>query len=378
MFTRKVTLFNLFGFAIQVDATWIVLALLITWSLAAHLFPASYPDLDTAAYWWMGAAGALGIFLSIVVHEVGHSLVARRFGLPITEITLFIFGGVANLEEEPPTAKAEFWMAVTGPLTSVGVAALCFAAYLLAGEIADAPALGVLWYLAWMNLLLATFNILPAFPLDGGRVLRAGLWAWRDNLRWATRVASRIGSGFGILLIVLGLLTLFSGGVVGGIWWCLIGLFMRGASHASYRHLLVRRVLEGEPVRRFMKEDPVTVPPHATVHDLVEDYVYKFHYKMFPVVDEGGNLRGCVTTKEVKELDKEEWGRHTVSDLAMACSTETCVRPDTDAMKALQTMNRTGNSRLLVVENGKLAGVLALKDLLGFLSLKLDLEEEPD
>lgn len=376
MFTRKVTLFHLFGFAIQVDATWILLALLITWSLAAQLFPASYPDLDTAAYWTMGVAGALGIFLSIVVHEVGHSLVARRFGLPITEITLFIFGGVANLEEEPPTAKAEFWMAVTGPLTSIGVSAACFAAYFSANTVADPPALGVLWYLAWMNLLLATFNIIPAFPLDGGRVLRAGLWAWRDNLRWATRIAAHIGGGFGLLLILLGLLTLFSGAPVGGIWWCLIGLFMRSASHASYRQMLVRRVLEGETVRRFMKANPVTVPPHATVQDLVEDYIYKFHYKMFPIVDEDGNLTGCVTTREVKDLDREEWSRHTVSDLASSCSAENCVGPDTDAMKALETMHKTGNSRLLVIENGKLTGIIALKDLLRFLSLKLDLEEE--
>jgi len=372
------TLFKLFGFAVRVDASWLLLAFLVTWSLAEGLFPHHYENLSTSTCWLMGIGGAVGLFLSIAIHELGHSLVARKFGIPIKDITLFIFGGVAEMEDEPPDAKSEFLMAIAGPVTSLILAAVMGGIYLAVRSAFSsvAPAYAVFGYLALLNTLLAGFNLLPAFPLDGGRVLRAALWAWRDNLRWATHIASQIGGGFGIVLIILGVLAFLGGNLIGGVWWFMIGMFMRMASRMSYQQLLIRRALEGEPVRAFMVTDPVTVEPLLSIRDLVENYIYKYHFKMYPVTDDG-ELLGLVTTRDVKDVPRDEWDQYPVRDIVQECSDQNCVHPDEDAMKALSLMNRTGNSRLLVVDDGRLMGIIALKDLLAFLSLKMDLEGEP-
>lgn len=374
MFTKSITLFTLLGFKVKVDLTWLFLAALITWSLAAGLFPQMIPGLETYQYWALGIEGAIGVFISIVLHELGHSLVARRYGIPMKEITLFIFGGVANMEKEPDRPRDEFLMAIAGPLTS-GVLALIFLGidWGVHGLVSQFPALAIFRYLAWLNAILALFNMIPAFPLDGGRVLRAVLWDWKKDLRRATRIASGLGSAFGFGLIILGIFSLFSGNFIGGLWWILIGMFVRGASNMSYQQMLLRRALEGEPIRRFMKSDVVTVQPNVTLDDFVENYVYTHHYKMFPVVV-NDHLRGCVTTRGVKEVPREQWTQTSVGEVAEECTDQNSVPPDMDAMEALALMNRTGRARLLVVENGELQGIVALKDLMDFLNLKLDLE----
>jgi len=374
VFGKRVTLFRLLGFEIKADASWLFLAVLVAWSLAEGVFPQHYKDLPVLTYWTMAAMGVAGLFASIVLHELGHSLVARKCGISIKQITLFLFGGVAEMEEEPPSAGSELAMAVAGPLTSLLLAVGLLAARLLLGRLGvPAPLLGVASYLAILNAALAIFNMLPAFPLDGGRVLRAGLWSWRGDLRWATRIASSIGSGFGMLFIVLAVMAFLRGSFFTGLWWFMIGLFMRAASQTSYRQVLVRRVLQGEPIRRFMAPNPVSVPRLASVMNLVRDYVYRYHFKMYPVVD-GDRLVGCVTTREVKEVPQEEWEQYTVGEIMGACTPENSIHPDEDAMKALGAMSRTRTSRMLVVEDGRLVGIITLKDLLGFLSLKMDLE----
>ena len=234
----------------------------------------------------------------------------------------------------------------------------------------------VLLYLVWLNFLLAGFNLIPAFPLDGGRVLRSILWSVKGNIRWATRIASQLGAAFGIFLIVMGIFNILRGNFIGGIWWCLIGMFLRGASQMSYQQLLMRRALKGEAVRRFMQAEPITVPPSVSVQDLVEDYFYKYHFKMFPVVQDG-RLIGCVTSRDVKQVPRHEWTHHTVAEVARQCEDNT-IGPEVDAMNALATMHRTGNSRLMVVEGDRLLGIIALKDMLKFLSLKFDLEGDEE
>jgi CBS domain-containing protein len=295
--------------------------------------------------------------------------------MPIRGITLFIFGGVAEMEDEPPSAKAEFLMAIAGPIMSF-VLALAFYGVSLIGQAQGLPdpVLGVTRYLAFLNGLLATFNLLPAFPLDGGRVLRSGLWHWKRDLRWATRVASQIGAGFGVVLMALGVASVLTGNFVSGMWWFLIGLFLHGAARGSYFQLMMRRALEGEPVRRFMCAEPVTVSPAMTVRELVEDFIYRHHHDMFPVTEDG-QLIGCVSTREVKAVPREQWDQLIVRDIAKACSPENTIDPDQDAVKALTLMQRTGNGRLVVTQQGRLVGVLALKDLLHLLSLKIDLED---
>lgn len=375
MFGRKIHLFTILGFDVSIDFTWLFLAVLITWSLARGLFPVWFGNYSTATYWWMGVAGAIGLFLSIVFHEFWHSIVARRFGLPMRGITLFIFGGVAEMEDEPANAKTELWMAIAGPLSSIGLGIVLLLLFRVGGVIGwPKPINGVLLYLGWLNLVLAVFNMLPAFPLDGGRVLRSILWFAKGNIRWATRVASAIGSGFGMLLIVLGLLSFISGGFITGIWYFLIGMFIRGAALTSYRQVLVRNALSGETIAHFMQPDPITVPPSTSIRDLVDNYFYKYHYKMFPVSADG-ILTGSITSTEVKNIPREQWNTLHVQDVLVPCSTDTTVSPDTDAMKALSLMNRTGRSRLMVVDGDRLIGVLTLKDMLKFLDLKIDLEE---
>ncbi len=375
MFGKKIHLFSLFGFKVGLDITWILLAVLVTWSLATGLFPHYFEGFKQSTYWWMGVAGAVGLFVSIVFHEFSHSLVARRFGLPMKGITLFIFGGVAEMDDEPPSAKAEFFMAIAGPIASVILAGFLYSVGMLAHAVGGPdPVVGVVRYLAILNLILAGFNLVPAFPLDGGRVLRSALWKAKGNLRWATRIASMFGSGFGMFLIIVGVLSFIGGGFVGGAWYFLIGLFIRGASQMSYQQVLMRKALQGEEVGRFMKDSPVTVPSSASLDELVNDYFYRYHYKMFPVTD-GDGLSGCVTTGQIKEVPRDQWRERTAGDIQEPCSDENTTSPHTDAMDALAMMKRTSKSRLLVVEGDRLVGVLTLKDMLKFLSLKVDLEE---
>jgi Zn-dependent protease/CBS domain-containing protein len=376
MFGKRVKLFKLLGFEVNIDLSWIIIAVLITWSLAAGLFPYLYPGQERQTYWIMGVVGALGLFASIVAHEFCHSIVARRFGMPMKGITLFIFGGVAEMGDEPPTAKAEFSMAIVGPISSLVIALIFYLIY-RAGVSGgwDTPVNGVIYYIAYINAILAAFNLLPAFPLDGGRVLRSILWGTKGNLRWATRVSSSIGATFGIGLIILGIFQFIYGNVIGGVWMFLIGMFLRNAAQMSYQQLLVRKALEGEKVSRFMNTNPVAVQDSITVEHLVEDYIYKHHYKMFPVMS-GDKLVGCITTRQVKEIPRDAWSRETIREAASQCSPENTISPDTDAIKALAMMTQSGVSRMLVVENGRLVGIVTLKDLLDFFSLKVELEEQ--
>jgi Zn-dependent protease len=375
MFGKGIRLFKLFGFSVEIDMSWLIIAALVTWSLAAGYFPRYKPDLSTATYWWMGLIGALGLFGSIVVHELSHSLVARQYGLEMRGIRLFIFGGVAQMDEEPESPRAEFMMAIAGPIASVLISLAAFGLHGLGTQLGwSTPVTAVLWYLAWINAVVAAFNLVPAFPLDGGRVLRSILWKMKGSLKWATRIASRSGSAFAVVLILLGVLSLFVGNFIGGMWWILLGLFLRAASESSYQQLLVRRVLGHEPVERVMRADVQTVSPSISVEELVEDHVYRHHFKMFPVT-ENGHLVGCVTTRRVKQLPRGQWSQHNVGELAEPCSEENSISPTADAMLALKKMTADGCSRLMVVEGDQLRGVISLKDVSRLISLKLELEE---
>jgi Zn-dependent protease/predicted transcriptional regulator len=371
----RLELFQLFGLRVKVDTSWVFLALLVAWSLAQGLFPALYEGLPSTTYWWMGLAGVVGLFFSLLFHEMSHSIIARRYGLPIRGITLFLFGGMAEMEEEPASPKTEFLMAIAGPIAS-GLLAAIFHAVSAIGQARGLPeaVLGVAQYLALLNGLLAIFNLLPAFPLDGGRVFRAALWYRTGDLRSATRAASRVGAGFGYALMGLGMLNILTGNLIGGFWWFLIGLFLRGAAAASYYQLMTRRALEGEPVRRFMARQPITVPPGITVRQFVDDYVYTYYHDLFPVT-ENDRLLGCVTTHQVKEVPREQWDLRTVRGIAAPCSEENTIAADQDAVDALSLMQRTNNSRLMVTEDGRLVGIIALKDLLKLFALKMDLEK---
>jgi len=374
MFGKKIKLFDLLGFTVNIDLSWILIAVLIVWSFSTSLFPSQLKGLSSASYWLMGILGAAAFFASIVFHELCHSLVARLFGIRMKGITLFIFGGVAEMDEEPPSAQAEFLMAAAGPASSLVLSGLFWLSFTAVSP--SWPAAGaVLRYLSRINLVLALFNLVFAFPLDGGRMLRSALWWWTRNLKWSTRISAQIGSFFGSALIAFGVISMvFTSNFMAGLWPAVLGMFLRAAARNAYQHLLTRRSLEGEPVRRFMTQNPVTVPPDLSLLDLVEQYIYVYHHQIYPVV-RGGELVGCVTPRHVKEIPTEEWSEHTVSEVATPAYDVPRVDLNEDAMKALSFMNSSGHTRLLVMEGEHLAGIVTLRDLLEFLSLKIELEE---
>ena len=372
---RPIRLFTLFGFEVKLDLSWLMLALLISWSLGAGMFPVEYPDLPPRAYAWMGIAGAIGVFFSIVFHELSHSVVARYYGLPIRGITLFIFGGVAEMEEEPPGPKSEFLMAIAGPIASF-LMAFVFGGIEAIGLSSGwpLPIIGVCSALAYIILVVAIFNLIPAFPLDGGRVLRAALWHWRKDVREATRISSQAGRGFGFMLIVLGVIAFLQGNVIGGMWWFVIGIFLRGAATASYQRLMLHELLHHQPVTRFMRADPVTVPPSITIRQFVEDYLYRYHFKMFPVV-EGGTLLGSVSIEGLKKIPREDWDTRLVGDMVEPCDEANSVPADMETERLLNAMLSPGQAkRFMVVDGRRLAGVISLKDVLELVALKMEIE----
>jgi Zn-dependent protease/CBS domain-containing protein len=374
MFGNNFTLFEILGFRVRANVSWLFLAVLVTWSLAAGYFPAAYPDLTTATYWWLGIVATIGLFFSLLFHELSHSVVARARGLEIKGITLFLFGGVSEMAMEPNRPNDEFWIAIAGPAASVLLAGVFYglALGLQALSVPEFVA-GVPARLALLNLVLAGFNMVPGFPLDGGRVLRAILWHFKGDLRWATRWATRLGQGFGFLLAALGVVNVLNGNFIAGMWWFLIGLFMHGAATASYQRLIAQQALKTEAVRDVMTPNPVTVPPDISVSRFIEDYLYRFSYDLFPVVA-GERLVGCVSLKDVQSLPRDEWGLATVGRIAESCTENNTIRADADAAEALERMQRTGNGRLLVTDARRLVGVLTLKDLLHRLAVRDALE----
>ena len=375
MFRRRIPLMRVLGFEIRFDLTWLILVALVVWSLSAGLFPATLADLPASTYVWMGVLGAIGVFASIVLHELAHSVVGRRLGLRIHGITLFVFGGAAEMGEEPADPRTEFWMAIAGPLMSVLLAGIFFLlGFGLSALGAPLPLVAVVGYLVGINLILAAFNMVPAFPLDGGRVLRAALWAWRGDVAWATRVATMIGGGLGLGLIALGIFNAISGNIIGGMWMVLIGLFIRAAASATYQRLLAGRLLAGVPVRRLMKTDLVTVPPDLPLPQLVEGYLLQRALKRVPVVDDAGRPLGCVGVEEVKRVAPEDRAPRIVRDILTPLGADRAIAPDVEARQALEQMQRSGHGHLFVTEAGRLIGVLTLKDLLQYLSVKSELQ----
>jgi Zn-dependent protease len=375
MLKRKMRLFKLLGFTVSIDASWGIILFLVIWSLAEGLFPNYFPDLNIRTYWLMGLFGAIGLFVSIIIHEFSHSLIARKYGLQIKGITLFIFGGVAEMKDEPDNPRTEFFMAIAGPIASF-ILSLLFAAFYQITTIIEAPVplIGILGYLSAINMLLAIFNMIPAFPTDGGRILRSVLWWIKGDIRWATRLASRISLLFAIAIIFIGFMNLIGGNFIGGLWWVLIGSFLFNAANASYQNLLVKQSFEGKTVRDFMNPNTVTVPSKITLQEFLDKYLYHYHYKMFPVMEDN-SVSGIITLQALKAVPREEWQHLLVDKVMHPLNPDNSITPDTPIKDALIQMNDTGLSRLLVMEHKKMIGIVTLKDLLEFLTVKMELEE---
>ncbi|WP_299732630.1 site-2 protease family protein [uncultured Tateyamaria sp.] len=363
MFASSVKLFSINTFDIRIDPSWLIIAALITWSLSQQYFPDAVPGHSDHAYLAMAVIAMLGLFASLLVHELAHSIVARHLGVPIKSITLFLFGGVAELEAEPKSGLSELWIALAGPLVSF---VLAFGFWGMSG-VASLTGLGsasveILSYLALINLLLALFNMVPAFPLDGGRVLRAYLWHRSGDVLAATRTATRSGTFFAYFLMALGITAMFQGALVVGLWQMLIGGFVLMAARAAYTAQLTKSVLEGQDVETLMTRDPITVSPETTLAALVNQIMLRHNVSFVPVV-EGSVLLGHIDRLVLSGIDRENWASTRVGDVFVGLRDDVMVTPDTSLPDILNRIRQTGRRKFLVVSEHSLKGVMTLSDL---------------
>jgi Zn-dependent protease len=374
------------GIAIHVDLSLAIIFSLIAFSLGSFVFPSWHPDWGPLVTWPTALAAAFLFFVSILIHELSHALVGRAQGIPVNAITLFVFGGVAQLEREPHTWRAELWMAIAGPITSLvlGLSFLVLAGIFAGpvdfeqGERAMAalnPVSTLLLWLGPVNIILAVFNLVPGFPLDGGRVLRAILWGVTGDLLQATQWASRLGQGFAWLLIMLGIsmmlgvqVPFFGSGVFPGMWLALIGWFLNNAALTSYRQLLVSEALHGVPVTRLMRRDLLSVYPAMSIDALVDERLMQSDQRAFPVIEDD-NLLGLVCLHDIRRTPRDAWRNTFVGDIMTPAERLSTIGIDADAAQALQRLSREGVNQLPVMDHGRLVGLIQREDILKWLSL---------
>lgn len=359
----------MFGIPIHVHASWLFVFFFVTWSLATGYLPDVLPGLSEPRYWAMGGVAALLLFASVLLHELGHSLVALRYRIPISQITLFIFGGVAQMRKEPPHPRAEFLIAIAGPIVSFVLAGFCVGLVALlqflpiGSSVHGLTALGTL--LGMVNTQLGLFNLLPGFPLDGGRALRAGLWAWSKDYYRATSQAALVGLLFGLsfglfgAFLLVGALsgTASSSLASSGGWIVLLGAFLFAAARGSRKQAVIRALLASVPIRDIMVNNVVALSPDMTLEEAVNQYFLPYGYGGFPVVQDG-RLVGVVAVRDVQTVNNSQWAFRRVADIMQNSGNEMVVSSDLSAMQALEQMMSIGAERLVVVQDGQLLGLV--------------------
>ena len=382
---------RLFGININIDWSWLFILLLVTWNLST-VFGQFHPEWGGGLQWGLALIAALLYFGSVLAHELAHSLVAKARGVPVRSITLFLFGGVSNIQREPETPQGEFFMAIVGPLTSLVVGGLLL---LLAGAIAGpisgamtqpgnvigqlSPLTTMVFWLGSINVVLGIFNLTPAFPLDGGRVLRSILWAATDSLRRATRWASWIGQGiawlmiFGGIAMVFGVsIPFFGTGLIGGLWLAFIGWFLSNAASQSYRQVVINDMLEDVPVMRLMRRDPPVCSPDVTVSTMVQECIVGTDDYGFPVVDQSGSLVGMVTLQDVRGIPRREWETTLVRQIMTPSQELVVTHPGEDSSEALNQLLQRDIRQIPVVEDGHIVGLVRRRDIIRWLQLSSD------
>lgn len=374
---RGVSLFRLGGIDVRLDFTWLFLFLLIFVGLATGYFPRFHPEQSALIHWAAGFVTTLLLFASIVLHELSHAWMAQSAGIPVPSITLFLFGGVSEMSEEPEDPATEMKIAVVGPLMSFGLAIVAALAHAALEPWAPPLIAGIALYLVWMNLALGIFNLLPGLPLDGGRILRAVAWKTSGSLQRGTRIASTAGKGIAIGLMILGAIEIFAGALVGGIWLILIGLFLRGTAEAGYQNLVILQSLEDARVEDVAIQDPVTVSPEISIQALVDDYLLNHGYRSYPVVREGRVL-GVISIDAIRDVPPEERSSRSVEQSMTPVSDATTIAPDESLSLALKRLARASSGRLLVLQGGSLRGMLTKQSLSRFLEIRQVIGSGPD
>jgi len=355
---------RIFGIPIGLDYSWFLIFALLTWTLATSYYPTEFGNWPVAQYWIVGAITAILMFVSVLLHELGHSVVAMRYKIPVSSITLFIFGGVAQIGAEPPSAIAEFWIAIAGPLVSFILALLFRLLQPLAG--AFAPLLALAEYLAYINGTLALFNVIPGFPLDGGRVFRAIVWGVTHNLRKATLVAAIVGRFIAYLFILLGVWQIFTGNLGNGIWIAFIGWFLENAASAQVRQQTVHDLLAGHHVSDAMRRDCTTVSPDASLEQLVNEHILGSGRRCL-VVQQNDRVAGLLTLHDVKKIPRSEWPTTSAAQVMTPVEQMKWIQPDAELVDALGEMDRNGVNQLPVMVDKQIQGVLGRDDVISML-----------
>ena len=370
----SVTLGRLFGVDIGLHYSWLIIALLITLSLVGH-FGATDPNLSRAVVWISAVLTAVLFFVSVVLHELSHALVARARGVSVRSITLFALGGVATMENPSPDAKTEFWVAAAGPIASVAIGLGCYALAASLGWSPRAdvsPSTAVLGWLGYINISLAVFNLIPGFPLDGGRILRAILWGRSGDADRATMTAARVGQAVAFGFILLGVMRFFGGAGFGGLWIAFIGWFLLQAAQASYAQVAIVADLRGVHVRDIMSTDCATVGAGMRVQTLVDEHLLRTGQRCFVVGGPGG-IVGLITSHEIEGLPRDRWASAPLSDVMRPIDHLRTVQPDTLAIEALRLMGREDVNQLRVMSEGKFEGMVGRGHILQLLQARAEL-----
>ncbi len=377
-------LFRIAGIDIGIHYTWIFIFIFFSWSLAQAYFPEAYPGSSTLAYWVTGIIATIMIFVSVLIHEMAHSLVARARGLPVNSITLFILGGVSNLEEEPAQPSVEFNMAIIGPATSLILAVIFWAitsaamgriitiSEIFAGISNASLVIAVISYLALINLFLGAFNLIPGFPLDGGRVLRSILWGSTGNLVKATNIAGIVGQIFGWILIGVGLFFIFwIGSLFTGLWLAFIGWFLNSSADASRKEVALRERLSLVKVREMVNPNPEIIGPQISVDEMVKNVFNMRHGRAVPVC-QNEKLVGIVTITDVKKVPQESWAVTPVEQIMTRDPLYT-VSPEDNVNTAMKLLVQHDINQVLVKQGEKCAGLLSRADIINHLHFTQEL-----
>ena len=344
---------TIMGIPIRVHFSWLIVFGIITWSLSTFYFPKAAPSLTVRSYWASGAVAALLLFVSVAIHELSHSFIAGRYKLPISGITLFIFGGISQMKGEPPHPRAEFAIAIAGPLSSFLLALVFFTAY----RMADIGVVRALFaYLAQLNLMLGIFNLIPGFPMDGGRVVRAFLWSKTKDFFYATRKAAMYGERSALLIIFFGFFLIFAG-MSGGLWLMLIGWFLYNSAHVSYQQVSLQETLSGIKVKDLMVRDIITIAADLSLDAAVNEYFLRYGYGGFPVVERERFL-GFISLKEIRGIPRVLWKDKKAADVFVPHDKSWEIDQNSDAMKALELMINQDKGRLAVVKDGSITGLI--------------------
>jgi Zn-dependent protease/CBS domain-containing protein len=374
MLKNSFRLFSIGGIEVGIHVSWLIIFVLLTWSLAVGYFPSAIPGTDATLAWVLAVVASILLFTSVLIHELAHSFVAKSRGLEVSSITLFIFGGVSNLASEPQSARTEFWVAVVGPIASFVIAAVSFGIALV---VPTDELQALFGYLAIVNALLGGFNLIPGFPLDGGRVLRAIAWGITGSLRRATEIAVGAGQIVGGLFILWGVIQIFGGNLINGLWIAAIGWFLQNAASSSLGQVVLMERLKDVTVANVLRADTATITRQATVTDLIEDYLLPGNRRAVPVED-GGHLVGMVTLGDIKDVPIEARDTTQIGTVMGGRDGLITVRPDEALADAVGKLTGRDLEQVPVMDADRFVGILTRADVMRQLQLREMLDVEPE